>query len=59
MNDNTVIDLSDLVIDSITVDPADAFSGLDEGHGMTELAASCHFPCFFSTAAFVADDDLL
>jgi hypothetical protein len=40
-NQRQALDLNDLDVESIQVVPADSLDTATDGHGMTELAASC------------------
>ena len=61
MSDQTLLDLSDLAVESIEVVPADSLDSAAYGHGMPELAASCYQcipPCSSSlkVSAFLPED---
>jgi hypothetical protein len=53
-------DLSDLAVEEIHVISADSLGGSGEGHGMTELAASCSLcePTPSATGLLDDEDDL-
>lgn len=57
---NSLFELSALTVESISVMPTGSFEGVNEGHAMTELAASsptCTCICT-STPSFVAEEEL-
>ncbi len=60
MSSDSLFDLSDLAVESVSVMSADAIERATEGHGMTELAGSCNIcSCVCrSTPSFVVEDDI-
>jgi hypothetical protein len=51
------LDLSDLTLTSIQVVPADSLDPAADGHGMTELGASCGVTCSCSQAYMPDESD--